>query len=1242
MKLRGRSWAANLALLLVVSGCNNQPAKVPVVGGASASAVFAAAFATEMTQPDSADGYLDAIDRAVADPSATDSLAVVTASLDALLAGRGGRAPAPVSDRQADNYRKIAQRLTQAWNALDGSKGEFAPLIRSSLASSLENMALFTGETASAQAWRAREGCLAEATVVGPLDITPLTTLEQPAKTPATGPLPMYTGPNRFNPAKVAKIPAQGCWIASHGASDKPGTREIVIHLENPRTQALSFMMTATSTTVLEVGGSKVASREWDAGYSSVTTMSIAEASAGTLRVVIRVADKNDSSGVALLVVGDDGLPLVSKAPQKGDSADATVSTVKMIDLGAIGSSEDAIVTGASALLSAGNDRKAEHMLEAALLEKREGRSAAFHLLWMRAMERAADMADWKRVERERISIDEVKKAAPSSWELAMVESEMLTRRKGYSDGTFEALAALGVTKPDADLSKLDTMKLALVYDLSQRAGLDDLTERTYRALEKAAPGSSMLASWDAGLHPRSGRERVTLSCEGGLSRSTLSCAEAKSAIGDRKGALEEVARVRELTGSPRAYLDYEMSLRERLGDDEGALRVYESMFPWERSAARVVSVLARMKDRGAAKALAQRELISDQNRPYSTTTVSLAFGEPSEDAKRFEDEGHKLIERDRAQPILPGAATAVLKHVEHYGMDEDGFIHVVLYDLRRVAGTTDVDRSIWVDQPSVDGQGYLQLLRRRVIKKDGSILEAVAGGGDLSQLEQGDYIEHYLEGYYYPNEIGEVGLDTPDLMPERVSVADAEIVLRLPETFQATSWVHPLLGKPTEEHREGYKFVTYKLTNQAPREIEPGLSYIEAGVRVSLGTQTWEKVGKSITESIRSLEENDPFIQRFAEEASKGGDPNGTRPTDEAALVARVVEYVGKTIKIASGGFELSDYGGFAVAGGHGQSIRSMVEEGIGSRTWIIYRTLKELGVKVDLAVAETEPFSAAPNVPPHPGRFRKPLVVVRLASGNVWIDPDVDGPPPPPGRISAELKGRSAIMSSGEIVPVPVVDEDSADEADVQLAVDAAGTATGTVTLLLRGRTAQYLSESFNYAVGDDRRSMLRDVVSSWLPWASVDNVKLLSEDGSWEVKISASITIPGFGAIETKDGKTWILPGYDPAKSGTLAGMYASQANRTSALTIEWPIQYKLKRRITLPAGATVEKSAAAVDKKSDFVAAKRDIAVQGNTITETFTMNLPTGTVAGEDYDRFLNEVQAIDRGFETSIRVRVKQ
>jgi hypothetical protein len=1242
MSIRVRRALSSSGLALLLStlvgganlGCHPGPAEAPVARTSHGTAAkFVAGFSEEMKDPRAVSGYVAALRHAAENPDDPAALAVTIASLDAMVYGAVEWGAAY---RTRESFQAVAVGLRESFAALDGSSAKAAPFMRSLLARGLQSLATFTGEQGGAAVWRSKRGCASSATVVGPLDVAPLTALEEPPAIPTEAPLPAsFEAPNRFVAAAITQVEAQGCGLDSSGSSDKPGLREIVLHVDNPKDQRLSFMLSGGSVWQLSVGGQKLAERKVDADWSGGSAFAHAEVTSGVARVVLRLADRTGS--FELSVLDEEGKPLGARGVRDGESATATVSAPGVLDLRTQSTKEDDLVASAAALLAVGDARRAEHLLEAGLLAQREDRHPAYHLLFVRAMERASDMAEWARIERTKASIDAVRKAEPESWEAKIASANMSQRRKGYSDGTFEALVELGIKQPSSDLSALDLMELNLALSLARQAGMNDVAERIYEAMAAAAPGAPMVASIDQQLHVRSGREAISFACEGGLSRASLACADAKLAVGDKRGALDEFDRLRKLLGSPHAYKANEVRVLQELGKDEDAIKLYLSLPRWQRSLSSVLPAFARMKDREEGRRLAERELIAERNREFMLQSVDLAFGKASEDARRFEERGKAIIEADKKKQALPGAATAVLEHVEHYGMDEDGLMKVVLYDVRRIAGTTDVDRTMSVDQPSVDGRGFMRPLRRRVHKVDGRVLEAEVAGGGLSQLEKGDYVEHYLEGWFQPSELGELTIDTPDLLPERTSVARAEVVMRLPSWFQPTMWTHPLLGKGTEETKGAYRFLRFGLENRDARRMEDGLPWLERGVRISLGTQTWEKVGRNVGENMRGLVDRDPFVSRFAEEALQGEES-----TDEAAVVRRVVEHVGKKVKIASGGAEFGDFAGFSGGGGRGMSMRPIVEEGVGSRTFVLLTTLRDLGIDVDVAVSETEPFSAAPNFPPHPGRFQKPLVVAKLESGDLWIDADVSGPPLPPGRVSPELRGRMAILGSGEIVPVPVQTETDTDTVDLDLQLDAAGTAKGSVTLTLRSRSAQSLVESFNYVVGADRTNMLRSVVGGWLPWASVDDVKLASTESSWEVRIEATVTIPGYGSIDSRDGKTWVLPGYDPARSGTLTSIWGTKTERESGLNIDAPIQYRLTRKVKLPAGAKIEKSAAPLASSTTFIQAKRTLTSDGGVLTEVFDMNVSTGTIDQAAYRTFLGEVRAIDSGFLAGTRVRVRE
>ena len=132
------------------------------------------------------------------------------------------------------------------------------------------------------------------------------------------------------------------------------------------------------------------------------------------------------------------------------------------------------------------------------------------------------------------------------------------------------------------------------------------------------------------------------------------------------------------------------------------------------------------------------------------------------------------------------------------------------MLDVRRVMGTTDVESNAQASAPMLYGRDTVRILRRRIFKKDGRILlpdatpRAAQSHADLSQLEAGDAVEAIYEGWGVPGEMGNIGIDTPDLLPERTAVREARIEMRLPQGLRARSWSHPMLGKAEERSRAG------------------------------------------------------------------------------------------------------------------------------------------------------------------------------------------------------------------------------------------------------------------------------------------------------------------------------------------------------------------------------------------------------------------------------------------------------
>jgi hypothetical protein len=460
-----------------------------------------------------------------------------------------------------------------------------------------------------------------------------------------------------------------------------------------------------------------------------------------------------------------------------------------------------------------------------------------------------------------------------------------------------------------------------------------------------------------------------------------------------------------------------------------------------------------------------------------------------------------------------------------------------------------------------------------------------------------------------------------------------ATIELRLPAALQpaVSVWSHPLLGQPSER-REG-DTVTRRWTLQqaGPRRMERQVPLMERKVAVSLSTLTWQQVGQGLRQTMAELLDDDPVVTAWAR-AVVPPKARGAAPLPPLSIVNRMVDAVGKRVPFS---VSIDDSGATSR-----WRARTALETGTGSRAWLLYRALRAVGLSAELVLAESYAFATDANFPAHRERFDHPLVIARLATGDVWIDPDVRGPPLPAGHVSVELRGRLALLPSGQLAPIAASFTDAGDEAAIDLVLDEQGNASGSCTIALQGRPAQLLADMFARLVGDERKNVLRAVVLGWLPYANVDEVALTSKEGAWTIEVRARVTLPGYAQ---REGEAWLLPGLEPVHAGypatggsLLGARYAGQGGRQNALAISSALQYRAHRRVQLPASWQVQPVAPADFQDPDIHAARR-ARVVGKTLEEDFTLSLPTGTIPIQRYARFVATLRNIDDAFLATTR-----
>ena len=1247
------------AVALAAAACGGPGPTSPSGARSDLPKAYAAAFRVDALGEarDAVRAQLDVVRLAAGDEGNPWQVAALQAALDALATRHMPSLSAASRDaglawRTADGGT-IAQELQRIEREAQG------PFARSLIARALGAMASRRGDAAEVAADRDASGCVREALVLGPTTWAPVTGVGEPGPLEASDGRIAAAYPagdpfgTRMRPVVVS---GRGCSLPLSAESTRAGVREVVVDVDVPHEQTVGVVLRAHGAAVLEAAGVTVVRRPFEEGDGEAAHFGQVKATGGVLRLAARVGSGNDDDAIEIDVLGDDGVPLKARAPAVGSVGTSRASLVETPLLAPKGVDETLLL--ATALIAGGAPHDAEAMLWPAGIKADAPPELA--LAYARAVERARDLSAATRDERARSAYERVLEVWPSSWEAMIAHAVLAGQRRGREEAGVETLRDLDALRAKAVPARTQGAVLDAFDALtSGRARMFDRAGAALARARTALVGTELLAAADDVANPRSGSDLARSRCEPSrATQDTLSCFDSLRASGDHAGAARELGRVRTIAGTAM-YLPLELREYLATGNVAEARRVFSEMLPAEKT----LSALSLLNDEGGDAGTRLAVLKAAASAPDAPIVIAPLLRELGDDPEReFQGIAERLAQEDRAAPILPNAATAVLAHVERYSVSDAGLVRWVLFDVRRVSGTTDVEENAQASAPDVWGRSMARALRRRIIKHDGRVLEpertprASQAHADLSQLERGDVVEAIYEGWAVPGETGDLGIDTPDLLPERTAVHDATIELRVPATLKAALASHPELGKATERTEGGSRVLSWHVIDHGVRRIEDAVPRMDRSANVSLSTTTWGAVARELRETLASLDDHRPEVAAWAHEQAGAG-PAGQ------ALVERVVSAAGKALRESEPG-TLSDYAA-GVTPVQTQTARTFLTSHEGSRSWLVLRALRELGVKSDLVVAENEPFSSDPAFPPHFGRFVHPLVVAHVDGKDLWIDADVHGPPLPAGRISPELRGRLAMATDGTIAPLPAASEGGAgeerDEVDIRLTLDAHGDARGTFAVVLGGRQAQELAEAFVRLVGAERKRALRDVVLCWLPWANVESVELSSSEGSWQVSLRADVTVNGYAQLEGL--KTWLLPGMETlhwawprARVSSLGATYATRAGRESALALSAAVQYHVHRRVALPQGATVAKMPAPLDVKAKLVQASRRIAVERSraakdgkeaqpgapeapeAIEDDFTLGVATGTVAKTDYDAFVSVAHAADDGFLASTRV----
>ena len=1215
-------------LLVALWGCRQPPARAPA--SASVDTYFERALAHEMTHPLAARLYLRVVEHALTAPEEEGALDAVAASLDALVwreVASLGRTEHAVVHRSVAALEHTAKRLRRAYRT-----GRGTPAMRAMIASTLHELALRVGAIRAAGRWRKRSGCVVRAAAVGPIASPALPALAGPSPVDAHGSLPAaLSGVAPFHSeARFDTVVADACGLSPDAVSAQSGMFVLVFDIDNPRAQRLTVSLTSAVASVLDVGGKRVLERPHAAGRWT-TRWATVDADAGRIRAVVRVAGR--SGRVVVRVVDDAGNPVAQVTPRRGDRAPARVSAVQAIAFG-VGST---LAARAAGLLAQGDARQAAELLEA----NDADRSLTTEVLRLRAIEQAAHRPrNQRRMELAAVAA-RATATCPACWELSVFDAAAKQDQKGFGTGAYAALRRMGVTGTSAAWREsLGPMELLYVALVARQQHLDDVARAAYDALAARTPNAPMVADLDATLFRRLGQARTHAACSGGTRRTGTACLAAHIERHDLRATQRELARLRNLRGTRAILRDVEVATLLTHDKRDEAMLIWDAMPPSTR-ALDLLGVFWGASNADAGRKRLEQTLGLSARAPRDIEPLARLLGVSVDRTRDMEEAGRALVVQDRQSAFLPGAGTAVLRRTEHYDLSPSGVLHFWIHDLRRVSGTVDVAAGTRLRLPTIAGNAETRILRRRIHKKDGRVLDTdprargAQGDTELSQLTAGDYVEAVVVGWALPTSGGQLTVHTPDLLPPRTSVRDGRVTFRRPRALALKLWSHPLVGKGASVTEGDAVTTTWRLERAANRRLERGVPPLEARAGVSFGTDTLARLGARMRALHLALDERDPFMRQWARKAIGS-------ETDPYRRTAAIVAAAGRALDRPDPG-ALAD---FAASGmPTRETARKMIERGVGSRTWVVHRALREVGIASDIVVADARPTSDDPRFPLHTGRFTHPLVRATIDGGHVWIDADVEGPPLPPGRLSPSLVRRKAITTAGTLVSIPVDLSRDTDTIAVDLTLTPNGNARGTCTVAIHGKPAQRIADRLEDIVGSAREALLREIVLSWVPAADVTNAKLKSDGSGWKLLVSANVNIIAFAAPDS-DGTLsvgGVLPVHElGAPASTLGARYGKQASRDTALAVSTPLRYRLVRRIALPPKARVVRlpKVPKLHTQSPVWRATRNVSQEGNVVVDRYELNLDVGTITPAKYDWWLGSIGRIDDAFMHTIGLKL--
>ncbi|HEV8245259.1 MAG TPA: hypothetical protein VGP93_05805, partial [Polyangiaceae bacterium] len=296
-----------------------------------------------------------------------------------------------------------------------------------------------------------------------------------------------------------------------------------------------------------------------------------------------------------------------------------------------------------------------------------------------------------------------------------------------------------------------------------------------------------------------------------------------------------------------------------------------------------------------------------------------------------------------------------------------------------------------------------------------------------------------------------------------------------------------------------------------------------------------------------------------------------------------------------------------------------------------------RSLDIPVDYAVAQNR-LSLTPDGPfTALGLYTQPLMRVKGEKGPIWLA--MAGKYAPFSYVPAETRGMPAqLLLEGRWQAIRVPEGGTPDEVSVDGSVKLApdGSAELNLAQAFRGKYAIALRN----VVAQFNDQQLRDAIESQLLGRSLRGAQLVShkvegvDDPDAPIVIRTRSTMRTFA--QTVGSSLLIQPPFTSRIT-----QYASLPTRQTPLLLVEPTQQSVHLEIVLPPGAQLQSTLAARRVEDGERKVIVDDKSQGNKLTLSRQVVIPSGRIQPDQYPRFLDFARRADDALLSSVRIRTR-